>query len=138
VAAAPAASPPAASPPAASPPAASPPADAVLVSRLPADNPTFRDIIRKFVVRLDEQLESMEQAWEARNFEELANLAHWLKGSGGTVGFDAFTEPAARLEQLARAGCEENVAETLLELSRLAGRIAMPEADKPASLEQSA
>ncbi len=126
--------------PVAAAPAASPPADAeaALVSRLPADNPAFREIIRKFVARLDEQLKSMEQAWGARNFEELANLAHWLKGSGGTVGFDAFTEPAARLEQLARAGCEENVTETLQELSRMAGRIAMPGADKPASLEQSA
>ncbi|MGB5439037.1 MAG: ATP-binding protein [Gammaproteobacteria bacterium] len=126
--------------PVASVPVADTPAevDAPLVSRLPAGNPRFRDIIRKFVVRLDEQLQSMEQAWQARNFEELANLAHWLKGSGGTVGFDAFTAPAASLEQLARAGQEEQVAETLLELSRLARRIALPEEDKPASMGQSA
>jgi len=126
--------------PAAAAPQADTPADdgAPLVSRLPADNARFRDIIRKFGVRLDEQLEAMEQAWQARDFEGLADLAHWLKGSGGTVGFDAFTEPAASLEQLARAGCEENIAETLLELSRLAGRIVLPEEDRPAALEQQA
>ena len=30
------------------------------------------------------------------------NLAHWLKGSGGTAGFHVLTEPAKRLEQAAK------------------------------------
>ena len=51
----------------------------------------------------------MSKAWSDRNFEELANLAHWLKGAGGTVGFDAFTEPALSLEQLAKAQNTEQV-----------------------------
>ena len=107
--------------------------DTPLVSRLPADNPRFRGIIQKFVARLDVQLKSMEQAWKARDFEELAELAHWLKGSGGTVGYDAFTEPAASLEQLARAGREDQVEELLLELSRLADRLVVPGEDESAS-----
>lgn len=109
-----------------------------LVSRLSAGNSRFRGIIQKFVERLDEQLGAMQQAWNDRDFDELANLAHWLKGSGGTVGFDAFTEPAASLEQLARAGCEEQIEELLQELSGLAARVELPGKDEPVPLESSA
>ena len=109
-----------------------------LVSRLSAGNSRFRGIIQKFVERLDEQLRAMQQAWNDRDFDELANLAHWLKGSGGTVGFDAFTEPAASLEQLARAGCEEQIEELLQELSGLAARVELPGKNEPVPLESSA
>jgi PAS domain S-box-containing protein len=94
-----------------------------LESRLLANNPRFRPIIEKFVVRLEEQLEAMERALEQRDFDELAGLAHWLKGAGGTVGFDAFTEPASNLEQLAKAQSGDEVADAIVELRRLASRI---------------
>ena len=86
----------------------------------------FRAIIEKFVERLTEQLEAMDRAWAVRDFDELANLAHWLKGAGGTVGFDAFTEPAANLEQLAQAHSEAQVAEAIGELHGLAARVVVP------------
>jgi HPt (histidine-containing phosphotransfer) domain-containing protein len=44
----------------------------------------------------------MRQAWTDCNCKELAVLAHWLKGAGGTAGFDQFTEPARQLERLAK------------------------------------
>lgn len=53
--------------------------------------------------RLNEQMAAMERAWENGDFENLASLAAWLKGSGDTAGFDAFTGPAQLLEQLAKA-----------------------------------
>jgi len=65
----------------------------------------------------------MEAAWNEKNFDEIARLAHWLKGAGGTVGFDAFTEPAAELEQLAKAKNEDQIAAMLTALRRLAARI---------------
>jgi PAS domain S-box-containing protein len=94
-----------------------------LVSRLAANNPRFRPIVEKFVRRLADQLDAMTDSWNERNFDELASLAHWLKGAGGTVGFDAFTEPAAKLEQLAKAKSEDEIEETIAELRRLANRI---------------
>ena len=33
----------------------------------------------------------MHHAWAVGDFSELAQLAHWLKGAGGTAGFPAFT-----------------------------------------------
>jgi PAS domain S-box-containing protein len=94
-----------------------------LVSRLSTQNPRIRAIIEKFVERLDEQLGAMTQAWNDRDFDELANLAHWLKGAGGTVGFDAFTKPAANLEQLAKAKSEVQIEDAIIVLRQLADRI---------------
>jgi PAS domain S-box-containing protein len=98
-----------------------------LVSRL-ADKPRLVSAIRKFTSRLGEQLDAMDRAWSARNYTELAALAHWLKGAGGTVGYDALTEPAIELEQLAKAGATDGVEATLARLRRLHQRIVVPEA----------
>ncbi|MGH8673593.1 MAG: ATP-binding protein, partial [Burkholderiales bacterium] len=73
------------------------PAEEPLISRL-AGKPRLLPAIRKFTARLDEQLDAMDRACKARDFQELAALAHWLKGAGGTVGYDAFTEPSMELE----------------------------------------
>ncbi len=97
-----------------------------VVSRL-AGNPRLRPAVEKFVARLAGQLESMEHAWKAQDYKMLSELAHWLKGAGGTVGFDEFTEPARNLEQLAKAGTEAGMNEVIGELRDLASRIAWPE-----------
>ena len=75
--------------------------NAPLVSRL-AQHPTLRAVVRQFAQQMPERLEAMERAWKLRDYEVLAKLAHWLKGAGGTVGFDAFTGPAKALEQHAK------------------------------------
>ena len=67
------------------------------------DDPVFREIVQGFVDRLHSQVAAMEAAWEAENFQELAFLAHWLKGAGGTMGFAGFTAPAKRLEDSAES-----------------------------------
>jgi CheY-like chemotaxis protein/HPt (histidine-containing phosphotransfer) domain-containing protein/two-component sensor histidine kinase len=102
--------------------------DAPLVSRL-ASNPRLHATIEKFVCRLEEKLEAMQACWESRDFEELARLAHWLKGAGGTVGFDAFGGPAATLELLAKESKEGEIEESISELRRLAERIVVTSRD---------
>ena len=66
------------------------------------------------------------RARESRDFEELANLAHWLKGSAGTVGFNAFTEPAQALEAFSEDRDEDGIDLVILELRRLAAAIVVP------------
>jgi len=102
---------------------------AQIASRL-ASNPRLRPAVVKFVDRLPEQLDAMESAWKLHDFKALSELAHWLKGAGGTVGFDAFTEPAKELEQLARAGTEDGMNEVIGELRDLASRLVRPVADE--------
>ncbi len=70
----------------------------------------------------------MESACEHKNFDELGNLAHWLKGAAGTVGFDVFTEPARRLEQSARQKNEVMTAKALITIRQLVSRICIPDA----------
>ena len=104
-----------------------------IVSRLAGGGPRIQSTIAKFIVRLDDQLDEMEKCWEARDYTQLAALAHWLKGSGGTVGFDVFTEPAKNLETLAKASSEDGIAVTLRELRELSRRLVVPGGDAPST-----
>lgn len=104
-----------------------------IVSRLPANNEKIRKLIMRFITRLGEQLQAMDVAVKQNDMKEVAALAHWLKGAGGTVGFDAFTEPAAQFEAAAKAGEKGAVVDALAELHSLAGRVVCPENELPSS-----
>jgi PAS domain S-box-containing protein len=106
-----------------------------LRSRL-ADNARLRPVIRKFTARLQEQMTAIKQAHSAGNLQELAALAHWLKGSAGTVGYDEFTEPAARLEQAAKGALLPEVDSLIVEVRALAARVESPE-EEPALVQNS-
>jgi len=106
---------------------------APIVSRLAVGGSRIQSTIAKFIVRLDDQLDTMDKCWAQRDFTELAALAHWLAGSGGTVGFDDFTEPAKYLETLAKANSEDGIAATLQELRELSRRLVVPGASAPPS-----
>lgn len=105
----------------------------LIVSRLPVSNERFRNLITRFVTRLNEQLDAMDQARKQGDLGEVAVLAHWLKGAGGTVGFDEFTEPARRLEALAKGGRSSDVAHSIHDLRELAARLVVPGDDTPTS-----
>jgi HPt (histidine-containing phosphotransfer) domain-containing protein/AmiR/NasT family two-component response regulator len=100
-------------------------------SRL-AGNQRLRPAIRKFAERLAAQLALMEQAYAAGDLKELASLAHWLKGAAGTVGYNDFTEPAAALEEAAKADNAQALAAAMGEVRSLAGRLETPAEDAPA------
>jgi PAS domain S-box-containing protein len=102
-----------------------------IVSRL-ASHPRLRSAARKFASRLDEQLAAMELELRAGKFPELAALAHWLKGAGGTVGYDAFTVPARTLETCAKAADGAGSRAALDELHGLARRMVVPEEEAAA------
>ena len=106
-----------------------------LISSLPQDDPEFCQIIVEFVDRLHEQLGAMQDAWGKHDLGELASLAHWLKGSGGTAGFAALTDPARKLEQLAREKNLEEIGNAIETLQQLAERIEVP-AIEPAANAQ--
>jgi CheY-like chemotaxis protein/HPt (histidine-containing phosphotransfer) domain-containing protein len=96
-----------------------------IVSTLPAGE-KFQRIVERFGVTLSERLSAMQAACERSDWTELAQQAHWLKGTGGTVGFACFTEPAARLEQAAKQGDVSEAMRRLQEVQSLSERIAVP------------
>ena len=83
----------------------------------------------RFVKRLDEQLDALEKAAACGDLMTVAELAHWLKGAGGTIGFDVFTEPAAQLEILVKKGEVLQIKPLIAGLRQLAKRIVVPEND---------
>jgi HPt (histidine-containing phosphotransfer) domain-containing protein len=71
----------------------------------------------------------VEQARLQGQLQEIAAFAHWLKGAGGTVGFDEFTAPAAKLEKLAKeGGGEQEIQQAIAHLAGLAERLVIPDA----------
>jgi CheY-like chemotaxis protein/HPt (histidine-containing phosphotransfer) domain-containing protein len=101
-----------------------------IVSRLGGNNHKFAKVISRFVGRLEEQLPAMDEAFWAQDFEALAKLAHWLKGAGGTVGFDVFYEPASELESAAKAMDLPAIERQIQQIHGLAGRLVID--DQPA------
>jgi len=95
-----------------------------IVSRLDGNN-KFAKVILRFVGRLEEQLPAMDEAFWAKDFESIAKLAHWLKGAGGTVGFDVFYEPASELESAAKAMDLPAIERQLQQIHGLAGRLVL-------------
>ena len=94
-----------------------------IYSSLPMSNEKYRNIVEKFIIRLDEQLAAIDVAWSKRNYDELKRLGHWLKGSAGSVGFAAFVEPAAEFEQLAINKDDANLENAINTLHSLYRRI---------------
>jgi HPt (histidine-containing phosphotransfer) domain-containing protein len=101
------------------------PQDGIIFSALPTEDPDFREIVEEFIQRLQDQLAAMQQAVNAQDLKELARLAHWLKGAGGTAGFPAFTQPAKHLESLVRDEQCEEIEAAVMELLHLAQQVAV-------------
>ncbi len=97
-------------------------AAAPLVSAL-AHNPRMRPIVAMFAERLAASVADMREDCARGDLESLAEQAHWLKGSAGTVGFTAFTDPARALEDHARAGDGPGAAAALTVVEALAARV---------------
>ncbi len=89
-----------------------------LTSRL-ADDPRFAPLVKRFTETLTEKMVPLTEACEAKDHAAIAELAHWLKGSSGTVGFDALVSPARELEEAAKAADDRLVDAAFSRLSGL-------------------
>ncbi len=91
---------------------------------LPLDDEIFLEIVQEFSVKLTRQVERMKLAYAAEEWNELVELAHWLKGSGGTAGYEQFTIPSSRLERMANQRCYDRIGAVLDEIDELAKAVA--------------
>ncbi|HEY1229157.1 MAG TPA: response regulator, partial [Ramlibacter sp.] len=92
-----------------------------------AGNRNLVPIVRKFAGRLAEQLGQARAAADAGDLPEVQRLAHWLAGAAGTVGYDAFTDPARELEAAAKAGIAPQVDGLLQRLARMEQQVEIPD-----------
>jgi PAS domain S-box-containing protein len=95
-------------------------------SRL-AGETNLRPILRKFLGRLNEQLAEARQMEARDDFPAIAGFAHWLRGSAGSMGYDAFSAPASELEAAAKQAQGERVAQLLSEVRHMAQRVIVPD-----------
>ncbi len=95
-------------------------------SELPTDDSDLREIVDEFVDCLHAKLPAMQEAHARGDLAELARLAHWLKGSGGSAGFPALTAPARQVEKLARDSQCDAIEAALADLLEISARIAKP------------
>ncbi|MDJ0833997.1 MAG: ATP-binding protein [Gammaproteobacteria bacterium] len=91
--------------------------------RLPLSNPSMRNAIDMFLAQLDDWLVVIEADIKAKDFERINKFAYWLKASGGSAGFDAFTEPAKDLEAQAKEQQLDEVRHTVAVIKTLSTRI---------------
>ena len=108
-----------------------------ITSRL-ATHPRLARVARSFCEQLPNKLDEMQHVLNAGDFPALGALAHWLKGAGGTVGYDAFFEPARDLEHAAVAADPVGAMLEMQKLHQLALCVVPPPQLPPQSPERSA
>src|SRR5262245_54667329 len=72
--------------------------DRAVYSRL-ADDDDLAELIALYVQEIPQRIEQLKKAWTGGDRRALRRLAHQLKGSSGSYGFDAVTSFALELEQ---------------------------------------
>ena len=105
-----------------------------IVSTL-AGNPKLNRIVARFVDQLPAKLAEMDACAQRDDAVELAALAHWLKGAGGSMGFQQFFEPSKALEDAVKSGDQQVIGSIISELHRIEARI-LQGAQTPVSLSK--
>lgn len=95
-------------------------------SALPIDDDEMRSVVIGFLDRLDGRLDGIQAAIDEANFDVVQSEAHWLKGSGGTVGFAEFTVPAKDLENAAKSNDLATANSILGQIQSIRSRIVAP------------
>jgi|GEM_PF-2553981 HPt (histidine-containing phosphotransfer) domain-containing protein len=109
-------------------------ADGRIRSSLPMDDPEFCEIVCGFVQKLRSEVATMDEALRNGDIKSVARLAHWLKGSAGTMGFEEFTEPGTRLMTLARQGRIERIEPVLRQIVEMTAAVDVPNLELSAEL----
>lgn len=69
-----------------------------IISTLLSEEPTFRDLVEKFVSELPGLLHKLQQAFEQKDWAAFKDELHILKGMGGGFGYHVLTELAGKAE----------------------------------------
>lgn len=76
-------------------------APAMFAEESDEDGDELRQIALDYLVAQRQRIDQMGESLQKADFASLAELAHRMKGTAGTVGFPQFTAPAKRLEEAA-------------------------------------
>lgn len=91
-----------------------------LVSDLIAEDPDMIELVEEFVATLSSRVGEFQEAHEKLDWEQLAALAHRLKGAGGSYGYGPLSELGAEMEAAFRQQQAEQFQQWMQQLERLA------------------
>lgn len=97
-------------------------------STLLSEDSGYLEIVQDFTVRLKTKVHEMWDAFSRNEMQHLALLAHWLKGTGGTAGFNKLSEHAAVLESAVLRNDVDGMKQSLSDITSFSNRIHVPEA----------
>ena len=93
-----------------------------MVSTLAGD-PILGELVELYVKEMPQRVARLKSLAQARHWQELARVAHQLKGSAGGYGFGVLSDVADRLERVIRTGeAEPAIIEALGDLVDLCER----------------
>ncbi|WP_455222139.1 ATP-binding protein [Kaarinaea lacus] len=69
-----------------------------IFSTLLSEDPTFADLVEKFVAELPEKIDKLHHAYQQKDWVTLKDGLHNLKGMGGGFGYQILTELAGKAE----------------------------------------
>jgi histidine phosphotransfer protein HptB len=67
-----------------------------------ANDPDLSEIVDMFVDEMPQRINKIRELYHSNNMEELARIAHQLKGAAGSYGFMEIGPFAAKLEEVAQ------------------------------------
>lgn len=91
------------------------PKDDAITVTVPKD-PFFRGLSIDLIAKITEAMPTIHAAMDSGDMDAIQDQAHWMKGTGGTVGLPSITQLGARLEESARKGDINAIPLTLEEL----------------------
>ncbi|ASJ70405.1 ATP-binding protein [Granulosicoccus antarcticus] len=72
-------------------------------STLPVEIRDFHEVVAQFIPRVQEEQLRLETAVQEGDYETVAQIGHWLRGSGGNVGYAGFADLCNELEECAHS-----------------------------------
>jgi len=93
-------------------------------------DPDFAPLVDWFIQELPSRIASLEEKFAAADWDGLKQVAHQLKGAGGSYGFEAITPAAGRVEAaIQQREPEEQIRSAVEELVDLCRRARADQAD---------
>ena len=89
-----------------------------------ADDPDLYEIVMLFVNEMPTRINQLLNKFHEKNWDELEQTAHQLRGAAGGYGFGEVTPAAGKLEQSIKDRLtEEEIQQSLVELIELCRRM---------------
>ena len=94
-----------------------------IISALIEEEPELIDLVFRFVNSLPNTLEKITQASKNKNWDELKNIIHQLKGVGGGYGYPMLTVISAKIQFQLESNCYEEAVILINELDNMCQQI---------------